>query len=263
MRTIKPINRNTPKLRAARRKLQVVLARFFRKEGPKVAQQVARLYKEQVGDLRLVDYGPSLLTKLKDPRVKRILDDLDLSGFSVLATEVGDILQDVALDGVAKAVLQIGLRGDAVTDQMSEAALEYAEERGAELVGMKWVDGKLVDNPNAEWAISETTRDYLRADIAEAIFDGRSSQDLAEIIVDNYAFSDSRAMMVARTEIAFAHSEGNMIAYKESGLVEGKRWILGSEHDDDDECDRNADEGVIPLNQPFQSGDEAAPAHPN
>jgi hypothetical protein len=53
-----------------------------------------------------------------------------------------------------------------------------------------------------------------------------------------------------------------MIAYKESGIVEGKEWILGSEHDDDDECDDNVNDGVIPLDEAFSSGDMEPLAHP-
>jgi hypothetical protein len=54
-----------------------------------------------------------------------------------------------------------------------------------------------------------------------------------------------------------------MIAYKESGVVSGKEWLLGSEHDQDDECDDNVAAGVIALDDSFPSGDDEAPAHPN
>jgi hypothetical protein len=39
---------------------------------------------------------------------------------------------------------------------------------GTRLVGKKYnADGKLVDNPNAKWAISDTTRDVTRETIAK------------------------------------------------------------------------------------------------
>jgi len=69
--------------------------------------------------------------------------------------------------------------------------------------------------------------------------------------------------MIARTETIRADCQGNLAAYKNSGLVSGKKWILGSEHTGDDECNDNAAEGEIPLDQDFSSGDEAPPAHPN
>ena len=60
-----------------------------------------------------------------------------------------------------------------------------------------------------------------------------------------------------------ADSAGSMIGYRESGVVSTKTWQLSNEHADDDECDENADEGAIPLDEPFPSGDDTAPGHPN
>lgn len=42
---------------------------------------------------------------------------------------------------------------------MRRLAEQYARDRAAEMVGKKWVDGKLIDNPNAYWRIDESTRD--------------------------------------------------------------------------------------------------------
>jgi uncharacterized protein with gpF-like domain len=149
-----------------------------------------------------------------------------------------------------------------MTELLDEKALEYARARGAELVGKKIVDGEVVDNPNAAWSISENTRDMLRSDVSQAIEQGWSNDRLADAIMENHGFSPERAEMIARTETAFADCAGNMAAYKESGIVQGKEWILGSEHDDDDECDLNSEAGVIPLDEPFPSGDEYPPQHP-
>ena len=116
---------------------------------------------------------------------------------------------------------------------------------------------------NAEWFIEQSTRDLLRGDVASAIEQGWSTNKLRDTLESNYAFSEQRAETIARTETAFADSRGNMIAYKESGVVSGKEWIMGSEHDIDDECDDNEAAGVIGLDDEFPSGDTEAPAHPN
>jgi hypothetical protein len=42
--------------------------------------------------------------------------------------------------------------------------------------------------------------------------------------------------------------------------VEKKVWLLAD--DPCDECQGNADDGEIPLDDDFSSGDDAAPAHP-
>jgi SPP1 gp7 family putative phage head morphogenesis protein len=121
------------------------------------------------------------------------------------------------------------------------------------------VDGELVDNPNAKWVITDSTREMLSADINQALEEGWSTDKLSEVLQENYAFSDQRAETIARTEIAKADMQGSMIAYRESGVVEGKEWVLSE--DPCPICEENADDGVIPLDQDFSSGDDAAPAH--
>jgi hypothetical protein len=150
-----------------------------------------------------------------------------------------------------------------LTETMSNLAVEYAKARGAELVGKRLLpDGTIIDNPHSEWFIEQSTRDLLRADVTKAVEEGWSTKKLGDTLEQNYAFSEERADMIARTETAFADSRGNMIAYKESGIVSGKEWILGSEHDVDDECDDNVAAGVIGLDEAFPDGSTEAPAHP-
>jgi len=40
-----------------------------------------------------------------------------------------------------------------------------------------------------------------------------------------------------------------------------KEWFLSGDHDTDDICDDNADDGVIDMGDSFSSGDTAPPAH--
>ena len=70
-----------------------------------------------------------------------------------------------------------------------------------------------------------------------------------------------RALLIARTEISDALSEGNLQSWKASGVVEGKEWVLGSEHGVPDICDENAAAGVIPIDATFPSGDDRPTAH--
>lgn len=111
-------------------------------------------------------------------------------------------------------------------------------------------------------ANADVTREKLRSDLAASIELGMSVKEIAAVIGPDYAFSPERAELIAQTERAFADVAGNMIAYRESGVVSKKEWALGSEHDMDDECDENADAGAIDLDEDFPSGDDAAPAHP-
>jgi hypothetical protein len=145
------------------------------------------------------------------------------------------------------------------------AAAEWAKERAVDLVGMRrQADGTLVANPDARWAITESMREQLRGDVVQAIEDGRSTEALAEELEESYAFSGAGADTIARTEVARADVQGNLAGYAASGLVSGKRWLLGSEHgaDDVDECDTPAALGVVPLDDDF-GGIGDPPAHPN
>jgi hypothetical protein len=42
-----------------------------------------------------------------------------------------------------------------------------------------------------------------------------------------------------------------------------KSWAVSNEHDQDDTCDDNEDDGIIPMSEAFTSGDFAPPAHIN
>jgi SPP1 gp7 family putative phage head morphogenesis protein len=173
-----------------------------------------------------------------------------------------DLLEEITQSGGAEALAQIGFAADeSITNQLNEYALDYARERSAEMVGKRWVDGELVDNPNAEWVISETTRDLLRADIADAIEEGLSNDDLADLLAENYAFSDERAETIARTETAYADVAGNLNAYRESGQVSNKRWLTAP--DCCDEC-LELDGEVVGLEEDFPNdGGDGPPLHPN
>lgn len=172
------------------------------------------------------------------------------------------LLEEITAQGGAAALAQIGFVADeSITNQLNEYALDYAEERSAEMVGKRWVDGELVDNPDAEWVISDTTREMLRGDIAAAIEAGTSNDDLADQLAENYAFSDARAETIARTETAYADVAGNLNAYRESGQVESKQWLISA--DACDECLELEDE-VVGIDEDFPNdGGDGPPLHPN
>jgi SPP1 gp7 family putative phage head morphogenesis protein len=173
-----------------------------------------------------------------------------------------DLLEEITSSGGAAALAQIGFTADdSITNQLNEYALDYAKDRSAEMVGKKWVDGELIDNPNAEWVIADATRDMLRADIAAAIESGASNDRLADQLAENYAFSDDRSQVIARTETAKADVAGNLNAYRESGQVEGKRWLTAP--DCCDEC-LELDGETAGIDEDFpDDGGDGPPLHPN
>ena len=152
--------------------------------------------------------------------------------------------------------------GDPLFDKVAESTLENGAARAAELVGKRILaDGSVVDNPDAEYAITDSTREMLYATINDALESGMSAGALRNEIVDTYAFSARRALNIARTERSFAQNGGALTAAKASGVVKGKYWPREGDLPCDI-CDENEAAGVIPLDDDFPSGDPSPPGHP-
>lgn len=211
-------------------------------------QKVAKSVIEQMG--RKIGKAAG-----SDPTADDILGELDLSSYSILSSSLIETLSQEAEGGFTDAILEVG--GD--LSQMvafglpNTRALQYAQTRAASLIGSDASGGELAD----------ATREMIRSTIAEAIANDWSISDLANELGDAYAFSQDRADTIARTELKGAMSAGNAEGWRASGVVTGKIWQISSQHDLDDECNDNADAGVIGIDEDFPSGDDMPPAHPN
>jgi hypothetical protein len=217
--------------------------------------------------------APSRMAKADDPGAwtsadsRRLADQLNLDGWVVLIGEIEDALEEVGLDAVRWAGASLGLADDA--DEIiraNKAVVQYARTRAAELVGMRRTpEGGLVPNPRAEWAITDTTRDQVRDLVTRAVSEGMTKEQLAEAIQGAGAFSEARAEMIARTELALANTHATQEAWKASGAVRKRRNLLSSDHDSSkpDVCDLNSAAGWVVLEEAFPSGHEGPPYHPN
>ena len=229
------------KLLAIQKKLQQELADFLEDQSTDIAAQVA--------------------AGLEGGTLAEILDRLDFSGWTKLVEAVSEAIQSAAKDSGESALLQIGEdTSDDAFHVVNQAAADYAQDRSAEMVGMKYVDGDLVQNPDAQWQITDSTREMIRGTVTQAQEEGWSSQQVADALQDNYAFSDSRAEMIARTEIAKAATQGSIAGWKASGVVSNKQWLTAP--DCCDEC--SALDGVIVgIDEEFpDGGGDGAPLHP-
>jgi hypothetical protein len=140
---------------------------------------------------------------------------------------------------------QVGM--SIATDQVDEAATAYAARRGGELIK----------------DLAGTTRDDMRALLERAVLQGMSADELSTAVEGLGAFSDYRADMIARTELAYAHVQGNVEGWRASGEVVGKRSILSDLHDVPDQCDEAAEAGVVGIDEEFVEGYALPPYHPN
>ncbi len=220
----------------------------------------------QIGRLRM-RFHKAELSPDELAAVDAVLEKLDLSGFAVLAGEVDPLMQSIVQEQGYAALAQVGVDVEArpeVLEIVDARALDWARERSAELVGMRRDElGNLTRNPSAQWAIDDSTRDFVRGDVTTAIAEGWSNDRLSTALAQNYGFSKERALTIARTETNFAASQGALAGYKASGVVQGKQWLTADDDLVSEECEANGDAGVIGLDEDFPSGDDAPPVHPN
>lgn len=198
-------------------------------------------------------------------RVAKIVSDgLDFTGWNELALAVEPFIRQAATHAAGVALLQV-MPSPAIgmTTAIRSRATTWAHQRAAEMVGMKWIGGELVQNPNAEWQITEGTRGMIRQAVESALKDGDSPQELAGRLKESHAFSGSRARMIARTELARADGMGQYIGWDETGLVVGKEWLTAEDDKVSEVCNGNGHAGVIGLHDHFPSGELMPPAHPN
>jgi len=187
-----------------------------------------------------------------------------------LPAEVRPSLENSMLSGIGKGMAEIDVSTAAMISPANQAAQEYARDRAAELIGMKYdADGTLIVNPNAEWVISETTRNRIRDIVTEAFYGEISLEDvkneiqvaLAEEANEDGIFSAERAELIAQTEISRAQSGGNYYVWMESGVVKKLKWLTSEDTSVCEICDAN-DGQVVEIGFPFKSGDLYPGAHP-
>lgn len=189
-----------------------------------------------------------------------------IGSWDFLFDGTAEALTGLASDTVMAAVAMIGsTRTDDIVDQVSERSVAQAEARAAELLGRRVLpDGTIIDNPDARWAISDSTRTMVRDTIGRVLRENEGSATLVEELRITYAFSPARAEMVSRTEIAAINSRASSETYlaaRGAGVSVQKEWILGP--DPCEICQSNADQGPIDVDSSFDSGDDEPPAHPN
>jgi SPP1 gp7 family putative phage head morphogenesis protein len=110
--------------------------------------------------------------------------------------------------------------------------------------------------------MDEETKSRLAQVISDGIDNKRGVEGLSRDIRKEFTdMSKDRADMIAQTETNAALSQGSMERMQAMG-VDGKEWVVIGDDAVCEICDGNAAQGVIPIDQPFQSGDMQTPGHP-
>jgi hypothetical protein len=124
-------------------------------------------------------------------------------------------------------------------------------------LGAAWADEHAA---TAIVGIDDTTVSLIADAVATGIEESLGVPGTARLIAQILDGMMDRATMIARTELNSAFSQAFLIKAEALGITY-KRWILGP--NPCEICAENADEGAIPLDGEFPSGDTAPPAHPN
>ena len=110
-------------------------------------------------------------------------------------------------------------------------------------------------------SIDETTRTRLINLIRDTRMNATTIDELANIIADEFeGISETRAFMIANTEANQAMSSAQQAFLVENG-VPTKQWV-GAGPNTCPICQGNEDQGPIPVNEDFESGDPHPPGHP-
>lgn len=111
--------------------------------------------------------------------------------------------------------------------------------------------------------IDETTRSQIKRIIDQAIEAGKGVPEVAREINNQFTmFGKVRSQLIAHNEIAEVYSQAEMMSYRESGVVKGKKWYTAGDDKVSQGCYDNEKQGVIGINKQFQSGHDAPPRHP-
>jgi hypothetical protein len=236
----------TPRYLAAVKRTKGLLKRFFAHENKRF----------------IAAFDSSLAHKASDPedpdgKIDNLLDSWDAIA-DPIAHELDNVFRESA--STARSELDATDRVELVV--LNKAARNFSRKRAAEMVGKKWVNGQLVDNPRAKWAITDTTREVLRETAKQAFERGWTPVELSKRIEDNGIFGEARAEMVARTEMARAQVEGALTTAGEVGVI-AKQSELSNDHEGQDECDEAAELGVIAIDDDFGELGSGPPFHPN
>lgn len=235
------------------RPLEIALRKAFREQGSLMARkfrQVKRFFAEDGDPFQQHDawLNMKFSEALPPSEWQMIWAQVQLETVKLFASPIdAAVARALQLGGIAMiAETGMGIK----FDLSNPRAVDYLKNYGAELVK----------------GIDETTREYLQTLITQATEGGWSYKRTAEAIIGRFEefavgspleHIDSRAHLIAVTEMGNAYEEGNMIVARDlqaAGLTMEKSWSTVGDSKVSAGCLENEAVGWIPLNDAFPSG---------
>jgi SPP1 gp7 family putative phage head morphogenesis protein len=109
-------------------------------------------------------------------------------------------------------------------------------------------------------SVTQTKMHDLADALAEGFEDGDSADTIAKSI-EQILSSPQRALMVAGTELNRATTQASVAEYKKADQ-DGKVWSSAKDDRVCPHCKRNVEQGTIPIDQAYDTGDIFTPGHP-
>lgn len=176
--------------------------------------------------------------------------EVEQATLKLFSAPVEKAVRTAVMIGALAEIANLGL--DIRWDLKNPRAQRYLDSYGASMVT----------------GINETTRDILQTLLGKAAEEGWSYQKTAEAIIERFeqfaigkpqAHIDSRAHLIAVTEIGNAYAEGTLIVARDlsdAGIGVEKYWDTVGDGNVSEGCTANEQAGWIDVNDVFPSGDE-------
>jgi len=218
-------------------KLEREMRSYFKKlDNAFPYHKIDRLYKKYITE-SLGSETDSVL----DPLLASFESDLKFSLNGWMAETYLSGQAEMITWGKTKGGIPIAYEGPPISH-----AVDWAKQHSATLVTQ----------------MGEETKRRLALTISNGINQKRGIPGLARDIRNTFGdMTRYRSQLIARTETAFALSSASLDSMADMG-IEGKEWVTVGDSRVSAECQANAAQGVIPVNEPFQSGAMAPPQHP-
>jgi hypothetical protein len=237
------------------RRLELALRKAFKEQGKQFVRALSK-FKNRFGEAAQIEipspFGSDQSVKISEAIAPTewvfIFHAVAQKTFSLFEKPIDGAVEQALKMGAAHMIADVSM--NITFDLKNPRAVAYLANYGADQVTK----------------INQTTRDYLNTILTQATDEGWSYQRTAEAIIDRYKdfaigkpqeHIDSRAHLIAVTEVGNAYAEGNLMVARdlhEAGIEMEKAWSTVGDSKVTAECKANEDQGWIPINQEFQSG---------
>ncbi len=190
---------------------------------------------------RIIRQLERVLGKLGRDRIGKVVKTLRTSGLSgqelidrsvdVLAPAEFKIeIKTEVLPYIERAIKAGGKRGD---DGIDDAIERFGRGELMPSVGFEFANPevqKWVDRSTTRLAdeVGDSTTVRVRSLLGKGLEEGKTIDELAADLEDK-GFDSKRARVIARTESTRGYVQGQVEAWKQSGIVTGKKWLVAPE----------------------------------